>query len=189
MSEIPPLAREAIELARAGDYEAALAKAAAALSDNPQDGGLQLFAGLLHSRLLRMPEAIVHFRSAVAISPGDPAARLELIRALIANGELDEGKALLNAGGLPPREGQKLQATLLAGRGRFAEAADLLRAIVGQDPSDIESWNHLGAALLSAGEAGDSAAAFTHSLKLKSDQPAIWDKWVDAVMGLDCAGR
>jgi len=182
MNDVPPLAREAIALARAGDFEAALAKANAALRVHEDDGGLQLFAGLLYSRLLQLPEAILHFRRAVELSPNDPAARLELIRALIGNEELDEGEALLGRGGLPPREADKLRSALLARRGRFGEAAALLRALTEQDPSDIESWNHLGAALLSHGEAGDAAAAFAKSLKLRSEQPAIWDKWVDAVM-------
>lgn len=182
MNDIPPLAREAIALARAGDFEGALAKADAALRTNGNDGGLQLFAGLLHSRLLQLPQAIGHFRRAVELSPRDPAARLELARALIGNGELDEGEALLDGGGLPPREADRLRSALLAGRGRFAEAAALLRRLVDQDASDVESWNHLGAALLSDGQAGDAAAAFAKSLKLRGEQPAIWDKWVDAVM-------
>lgn len=116
------------------------------------------------------------------MSPNDPAPRVELIRALIANGELDEGESLLDSGGLPRREGLKLQATVLAARGSFGEAAGIFRQLLEQDSRDVESWNHLGACLLSNGEAADAARAFGQSLKLRSEQPAIWDKWVDSVM-------
>ncbi len=101
MSSITPQAQEAIELARNGNHEAALATAKKALNTNPDDAGLQLFVGLLHSRLLQIAEALPHFRAAIANSPNDPVARRELITALIANDELEEAAALLDQGGLP----------------------------------------------------------------------------------------
>lgn len=182
MQPVPPLAREAIELARAGDFEQALAKAREALSANPADGGLNLFAGLLLARLLRIPDAIGHFRAALAAAPGDGAARLELARALLANGDLTEAEAVLAQGPVPPREARKVGASLLAAKGEFAAAAAAFGALVEAEPRDFESWNHLGAALLSDGQPGAAASAFSESLKLRHEQPGIWDKWVDAVM-------
>ena len=61
MFSITPQAQEAIELARNGNHEAALATAKKALNTNPDDAGLQLFVGLLHSRLLQIAEALPYF--------------------------------------------------------------------------------------------------------------------------------
>lgn len=180
MSAIPPAAREAILLARAGDHAGALARAKDALAAHGDDAGLQLFAGLLHSRLLQVAEALPHFRAAVALAPGDPAARIELIRTLTALGSFAEASALLDSGGLPNPEGDRLRAALLSRQGDSAEAAALFERIVAADSRDFESWNQLGACLLGLGRPGEAAIAFAASLDLRPEQAGIWDKWVDS---------
>lgn len=182
MSSITPQAQEAIELARNGNHEAALATAKKALNTNPDDAGLQLFVGLLHSRLLQIAEALPHFRAAIANSPNDPVARRELITALIANDELEEAAALLDQGGLPAAAADRLRARLLASQGDPAAAAAIFQHLVEFDPGDFESWNYLGFCLLSIQRAGDAASAFHTSLTLRPEQTAIWEKWVDATI-------
>lgn len=180
MAAIPPIAREAIELARAGDHAGALVKAKHALVANGADAGLQMFAGLLHSRLLQLTEALPYFRAAAALAPDDPVARLELIRTLIALGSSDEASAMLDSGGLPTREGDKLRATLLVRQDNVAGAAAIFQRVVSSDPRDFECWNQLGACLLSLGRPDEAASAFKASLGLRPDQSGIWDKWVDS---------
>lgn len=180
MATIPPLAREAIALARSGDVEAALERARQALGENPSDMGLQMFVGLLHARRMELDRALPYFRAALALAPRDAAARMELARVLIALGELDEAEAELDAGPLPVREALKLRASLLTGRGDLAAALTIFRQLVEDDANDFEAWSNLGAALLTAGAAPDAADALTQSLHLNPRRPKVWEKWADA---------
>ncbi len=182
MSTPSPTALEAISLARSGDFEAALSKARAALAGNQRDGGLHLFVGLLLSRLLKVDDALEHFRAAVEIEPRDPAARVELARALLATDNIREAEAVLAQGGLPPREEAKLRGALLSQKGDPQGAAAIFRQLVTHDPKDFESFNQLGASLLCANRPVEAAAAFDASLRLRDGQNAIWDKWVDAMI-------
>lgn len=182
MSPVSPIAREAIALASAGNYAAALSRAKEALFAAPEDAGLHLFVGLLHSRLLAFPEAVNHFREAVRIEPNDPVARLELARVLIATGALAEAEAALGSSPLPGSEGNKLRAAICAARGDSRRAAVLLRPVVHANPADFESWSQLGSALFQSGDFAGAANALKQSLTLRPDQPDVWDRWVYAIV-------
>ncbi|MEO7634735.1 MAG: sulfotransferase [Sphingomicrobium sp.] len=189
MAALPPLAREAIALARSGDFGAALELAREALGANPDDMGLQMFVGLLHTRRMELDVALPYFRAAHALAPRDAAARLELARVLIALGELDEAEAHLNAGPLPDREARKLRAGLLTSRGEFTGARDIFRQLVKDDSNDFEAWSNFGAALLTTGAATDAADALATSLQLNSQRPKVWEKWADAHRAAGTAER
>ena len=83
MSALPDLVQQALDHARRGDFQQALALAKRALTKNNGDLGLMLFVGLLHTRRMELREAIPHFRAAMRLAPRDPIPRLELARVLI----------------------------------------------------------------------------------------------------------
>jgi Flp pilus assembly protein TadD len=180
MESVPPLAREAIEHARRRDFDKALATASKALEQHSNDMGLQLFVGLLHTRLMQFDLAIPHLRVAMALAPNDAAARLELARALMAVGNLDEAEQLLSTGRLPLRDVRLLQATISSRKGDVNTAIEGFRSLVEADSNDFESWANLGVTLLNAGKPGAAAEALGKSLELRPDRPRVLDKWAEA---------
>lgn len=180
MADISPLGRKAIDQARRGEFEQALATAKEAIADDPKDKGLRLFAGLLHSRRSEFGEAAAQLRAALALAPDDPLVRVELARVLCGIGELEEAEALLGGPGLPEQESCRLRAMLAAGRGDHTTAARLYGEAVRQDPRDFESWGHLGVSLLASGEAAGAVAALERALALRPDHSSFRQKWADA---------
>jgi Tfp pilus assembly protein PilF len=67
VNDIPPLARQALELAKGGDTDAALEVAERAIVRDPDDCGLRLFTATLYSRKLQLEKALA------ARSQGDGA--------------------------------------------------------------------------------------------------------------------
>ncbi len=182
MGPIPPLAREAIEYARRGDYDRALEVAKRALQQHPKDMGLQLFVGLLHSRRFEFELAVTHFRAAVAIAPNEVVPRLELARALVPLGWLEEAERLLTDLPTTSRDVQRLRAIVTASRGNVAVAAEELRRLVEIDASDFDSWRELGYCLQRLGDVRSAADAFSRSLELQPNQLQLLGKWAEAVV-------
>lgn len=180
MSNVPPLAQEALDLARRGDTAAAIAAAARAIATHPDDYGLRLFIGLLHARRLELDQALPHVRKAVSLAPQDPAARVELVRLLVGLGRLDEAEQELGRGGIGGVEPLRLQAMILARRDRPGEAAQILQQIVSADPRDHESWGNLGGCLLASGRPAQAAEAFARALQLRPDVDKFREKWIEA---------
>jgi tetratricopeptide (TPR) repeat protein len=181
MPEISALGRKAMEQARSGDFDDALATAKQAIASDPADKGLRFFAGLLHSRRSEFREAAAEFRAALDLAPADPLVRAELIRALGASGALDEALQLLQQPGLPPQDERRLRAMLSARRGDHLQAARSYREIVAEDPRDFESWGNLGVSLLAVGEASGAASALGQAISLRPRHSSFREKWAEAV--------
>src|SRR5881394_2543759 len=123
MTSVPPLAQKALELARRREFDQALVAAKQALEQHRDDMGLQLFVGLLHARRMELPEALPYLRSAHALAPDDATCRLELVRVLIAVGQLSEAEALIAHDGLPGNDTDELRAMIRLRRGDTVEIA------------------------------------------------------------------
>ena len=180
MTAIPELAQLAMDQARRGNLQQALALAKSALAQHPLDHGLMLFIGMLHVRRMELDDAARQFREALRLAPADPVARIELVRVLIGLNQLDEAERLLKSKTAKGLEPKRLQAMILMRRGRFAEASVVCRDLVTAEPRDFESWGNLGACLLRSGDAKASVDALTQSLKLRRDQQHIRDAWAEA---------
>ena len=179
MTDVTPAGRKAIEQARQGDFDGALATATAAIARQPRDAGLRFFAGMLHVRRSEFPQAADHLRKALELEPRDAMLRAELVRALAALGELDEAESLV--GDLQQRERVRLGALIAARRGDHAKAIPLMREAVAADPRDFESWGNLGISLLAAGDAAAAASALDRALRLKPHHSSFREKWAEAI--------
>jgi tetratricopeptide (TPR) repeat protein len=176
LASIPPKAREAIELARRGEFARAILSGEAALRDAPNDGPLELFLGLLHARRLDLHRALPHLRRAVALIPGDVLPRIELARALVGVERLDEAElAIREVASHGPHATQllRVRALIHQRRGAHRAAADLFEIAVARDCRDFESWGQLGASLLALGDAEGAIRALGRSLAVRADQPLI----------------
>jgi tetratricopeptide (TPR) repeat protein len=187
MTDVTPAARKAIELARQGDFDAALATATAAIEKHPGDAGLRFFIGMLHVRRSELSLAVDHLREAQSLEPRDGMVRAELARALVVLGELEEAESLL--GDLQQRERQRLGAIIAARRGDHARAIALLRDVVRVDARDFESWGNLGISLLATGEAAAAASALGQALRLKPQHSSFREKWAEAAAQAGTAGE
>lgn len=180
MSDVSPEGRKAIEQARQGDFDGALATATAAIGKRPDDAGLRFFAGMLHVRKSDFPKAAEQLREAVALEPRDGLARSELIRVLVALGQLDEAESLLGHPGVQNRDRQRLGAAVAARRGDHAAAIRSFREAVALDPQDFESWANLGISLLAVADSSGAASALEHALKLRPANLDFGKKWAEA---------
>ena len=180
MSALPDLAQQALDHARRGDFQQALALAKRALTNNDRDLGLMLFVGLLHTRRMELKEAIPHFRAAMRLAPRDPVPRLELARVLIGLNQLDEAEDLLRSSSLPGLEPKRLSALIAIRRGEPREGQRLYEQIVAEDPRDFESWGNLGVCRLAAGDPKPAVEALTTSLQMRRDQQRFREKWAEA---------
>jgi tetratricopeptide (TPR) repeat protein len=187
MTDVSPAGRKAIEQARQGDFDGALATATQAIANQPNDAGLRFFAGMLHVRRSELSQAAGQFRKAVELEPADPLARAELVRVLTALGELDEAESLADK--LQPGDRKRLLATIAARRGDHARAIPLLNEAVQSDPRDFESWGNLGVSLLIAGNASAAEAALGNALRLRPDHSSFREKWAEAVSQAGGADR
>ena len=79
MTTVPPIALQAMELARRGDVEQAIARGREAVEANPQDAGLRAFLAMLHIRRNELSEALSHLRSALAIFPNQSARERSIV--------------------------------------------------------------------------------------------------------------
>ena len=100
------------------------------------------------------------FRQVREIAPDDPAATGGLVRALVANGETDEARAILD--GLPPELGgnpaiSRARAALeMAAAGSADEAAELEHKVAA-DPDDLQARFDLAGARMAAGNRDQAA--------------------------------
>jgi tetratricopeptide (TPR) repeat protein len=180
VSAISALGRKAMEQARRGEFDQALATVEAAIAEQPKDKGLRFFAALLHSRLSNPAAAAAQLREALELAPGDALVRAELARTLVGTGELDEAEALLGQPGIPTQDERRIRAMIAASRGDQATAAELYREIVAADPRDFESWGNLGIALLAADDAAAAIPALEQALRLRPGNSRLMDKWAEA---------
>jgi Flp pilus assembly protein TadD len=100
MDEIPELAKQAMEQARRGDLHQALQSAKQARVLHPENQGLMMLVGILHSRRMELDEAADQFGEILRLSPGEPVATLELARILVGLNRLDEAEQLLGDGAI-----------------------------------------------------------------------------------------
>lgn len=180
MADIPPAAQEAIELARKGDIDGAIARGREAADAHPGDAGLRAFMAMLHIRRNELSEALPHLRAALAAGHADPFLTVELVRVLIALGETDEAGTLLDRLRLPGRETLRLRAMLLQRRGDFAKSGALYQEVVNADPRDFESWGNLGVCLVALDQLPKAIAALEKSLSLRPDRASIRQTWMKA---------
>jgi tetratricopeptide (TPR) repeat protein len=180
MDEIPELAKQAMEQARRGDLHQALQSAKQAKVLHPEDQGLMMLVGILHSRRMELDEAADQFGEILRLSPGEPVATLELARILVGLNRLDEAEQLLGDGAIRGPEPKRLEATIAMRRGNFGEAARLLREVLSTDPRDFESWGNLGLSLSREGDPRAAVEALSNALQLRPDQERFRDAWAEA---------
>jgi tetratricopeptide (TPR) repeat protein len=162
-----------------GEWDAALASYQAALSVSP--ARQPEFSALVHNNIAfvlvhqgRLPDAIGHYRRAIAIEPDLPEAHLDLGATLVMAGKPAEAvphyrQAIRLQPGMAPAHNGLGAALALQGYRR--EAIAEYREAIRLDPTLALAEANLGAALAQERQLAESARSFVSALQLEPDNP------------------
>ncbi len=187
MSDVRQVPR-ALALAKAGDVAGAIAAGEADLAAGSADAGLAMFVGVLCCRQGDLPRGIAHLRRSVELAPDEPAAKIELGRALLSVGDSEDAEALaapLAKTDTPVgREMSRIRAQALLRVGRIDEAAALFEVLTRADGADFESWDGVAAARIVM---HDAPGAIEAALRATSLRPTAIPCWINLARAHDAA--
>jgi len=160
------------ELARKGDYAAALIEWRKAVELDPEDGKTRYHLGFALDKLNQYDEAMAQYRKAVELDPENAAAWSSLAFGLTRAGKLEDGieayrKSLAASPANALAEGN-LAAALLE-TGRSEEAVGHIRKALELDPDFADAHNMLGIVLARAGRLDDGVAHLEKAVTLNPD--------------------
>ncbi|MFB3778358.1 MAG: tetratricopeptide repeat protein [Bryobacteraceae bacterium] len=164
----------AIELARKGQYEAAVAEWKRALALTSDDARAYMNLGFALSRTGRNPEAIAEYQKALKLNPDYAEAHNNYGIALADAGRLNEAIAQyrealrINPGFAEARNGLGL--ALLAA-GKATEAVAEYRKALEIRPDYPEVHNNLGIALAGSGNLDEAITHYRKALERNPDYP------------------
>ena len=159
--------REAVDLARLGQNQAALQRAMQALSHDPTHSAARQLAAVLQHENGNSPQALALLREGAALPAAPPALTLLLARLLAAQGLQAEALQVLDAHQLRSAEAQGLRAGLLAQQGQYGLALPAYESAVQQEPANAMWWLGLAVALESEGQAARARQAFVQARQLR----------------------
>lgn len=160
------------ELARKGDYAAALAEWRKAVEMDPDDGKARYHLAYALDQQGQLDEAVAQYRKAVEFDPNNAAAYSSLAIALTRTGKLEDGiescrKSLEIDPKNPIAEGNLAAALIEAGRAE--EALGHINKALELDPEFAEAHNLLGLVLARAGQLDDGVAHLEKAVALNPD--------------------
>ena len=147
----------ASELARKGEYEAALAEWKNALELSPGEPSIYLSLGVTLARMGRPEEAIVQYKKALEIAPNAAGFHFRLGSALDDSGKPDEAIAHYD------------YALALLQVNRFDDAQESLEAALRADADLAEAHELRGELLSKKGQFAEAAREFQQALELRPD--------------------
>jgi tetratricopeptide (TPR) repeat protein/Tol biopolymer transport system component len=160
------------ELARKGDYAAALVEWRKAVEIDPEDGKARYHLAFALDRQGQLDEAVAQYQKAVEFNSNNAAAYSSLAVALTRTGKLADGiesykKSLEIDPKNPIAEGNLAAALIEAGR--TDEALDHINKALELDPEFADAHNLLGLVLARAGRLDDGVAHLEKAVALNPD--------------------
>jgi tetratricopeptide (TPR) repeat protein len=155
-----------------------------ALSKDPKSAGALNILGLVAQAAKEPATAVDHWEAALAIQPGANILHRQLASAYRDLGDTARAEQELALRGDEPvsvederiyelgrlrksSSALMLQGDQYMGSSRFAEAADIFRRAVAEDPQSAAAQLNLGAALLQQGQTAEAEAALREALRLE----------------------
>ena len=164
--------RSAIVALNAGDPEAALRNALLVLSRRPDEPRLHSLLGSIFASIGDFPSAKQHLWTALDTDATDTGARINLSRVLSMAGDYSgvlEVSTSNDANLDASMNLRRLRAYAFLQLGQLDEAVNLYTHILEQQPSDFESWNNLGTALVDNHDYAGAVTALRRALALNAD--------------------
>lgn len=159
----------AAELARKGDFNAAIREWIKTLSMDPEDARVRNNYGLTLLRAGRTEEAIAQYRKAIATKPHYSEAQNNLAAALAGSGhptEAVEHYRLAIADNPDNAEAHSNMGRALAEQGRLSEAIVQFRGALAIRPNYSEAHNNLGVALVKKGDLDEAISHYREAVRL-----------------------
>jgi tetratricopeptide (TPR) repeat protein len=163
---------QAGELARKGDYAAALTEWRKAVELDPEDGKARYHLAFALDKQGQLDEAVAEYQKAVEFDPNNAAAYSNLAVGLTREGKLEEGiEAYQKSLELDPKnalaEGNLAAALIQAGR--TDEATDHVNKALQLDPEFADAHNMLGIILARAGRLDDAVGHLEKAVAVTPD--------------------
>ena len=160
---------------QAGDIPAAILEVKNAVQLDPENrlarsklGHLQLAAGDFASALKELEKTR-------KLGGADDAVNRAITRALIMLGEHEQAATELALhGNFENYDWRRLQATLDLHVGRFEDARDTFRELLGARPADSEVRANLVASLLQLGEVENAKSILNEGIQAETDHSGLW---------------
>jgi tetratricopeptide (TPR) repeat protein len=133
----------------------------------PEDAHGYESLGSVYATAGRPGEAAENYRRALALTPGDAALRVRLVKALAAAGRGDEAAAAAGAEGGAPGEADYLRAVAFREAGRIDEALAAFAAAAPHFEDDADFWLEYGLARDAGGDYEGATRAFDRALELE----------------------
>lgn len=173
-----------------GDFETALARAAAIVNETSPPSDQLLLAATLQ-RSGRMPEAEAIYERLLQSAPGDPLAAAQAADFYAETDRFDRGLELFNS--IRANESVPNFEVMLGSfhqrHGRFEEAGRLLRQAVDRQPDSIEARLELAKHFLAVRDHGQAAQQAMEGLKRQAADAALQHIVGAACIGLEQAER
>jgi Flp pilus assembly protein TadD len=166
----------ALDLARKGRHEEAVAEWKKAMELGPDDASVHMNLGVALAGSGRLDEAIAQYRKALELSPDNPETHLNFGIALAGKGDLDQAvahyrKALEINPDYP--EAHNNLGVALAAAGKLDEAIGHYQQALAANPDYPEVHNNFGVALARAGRLEEAISHFRKVLEAKPDSADV----------------
>lgn len=161
-----------IDLARKGEFAAALTFGEQLISSAPRDHRLDHLVGVIACQAGNPRRGAELLRRARGARPDDGEIAFNLARALAETGDVPGALGLCDS--LPDEQRlQRLRPDLVKQLGDTDAAIALYRRQTAENPGDAEAWNNLGTSLLASGQSEDALAALAEARRLNPGNIAV----------------
>ncbi|WP_447765343.1 tetratricopeptide repeat-containing sulfotransferase family protein [Sphingopyxis panaciterrae] len=150
-----------------GDLASAKSHGEAALRAQPANPTVLQLLGVVSCQTGAVGQGADYLRMAIASGGDTTDNRINLARALLDLGDMDEAARVCAEGDLDgSAELQAMQAQILKAQGRATEASWTYEKLVSENPQDFNAWNNLGNARHEIGDLEGGLEAFQHAQQI-----------------------
>jgi Flp pilus assembly protein TadD len=150
-----------------GDFATAQMQGEAALRAQPANASVLQLLGVLSCQTGNLRVGVDFLRRAIANGGDTSDNRINLARALLDLGDLDDAARVCAEGELTQStELQAMQAQILKAQGRTTEASWTYERLVSENPNDFIAWNNLGNARHESGDLEGALQAFDRARQI-----------------------
>lgn len=169
-----------------GNFAVAKAQAESALAAAPANPNTLQFLGVVCCQIGAQRQGADYFRRAIAHGADTSDNRINLARALLEIGDLDEAAHVCSEGDLAgSSELQAMQAQVMKAQGRTTEASWLYEKLVSENPKDFGAWNNLGNARHEAGDLEGALQAFQHARQIDPQSSLVHTNMGRVLISMD----
>lgn len=181
-----------------GDFATARVQGEAALVAQPTNPTVLQLLGVVSCQTGALTQGADYLRRAIASGGDTSDNRINLARALVDLGELDEAARICAEGDVAESaELQAMQAQILKAQGCITEAGWAYEKLVTENPEDFGAWNNLGNARHESGDFEGALSAFQRARQIDPKSSLIhtnlgrvlisMDRYEDACLMLEKA--